>query len=266
MKTRIFGIQHALVGVAVAAVIGGVSSNAHAQACGTATETFINIFNNPGDTRCGGSTIYAAKSAGGYAIQGANSSSDGASAGGYFTGNTAAAAVGVAVGIYAHCTGSGCSAGYFDGQVKVNGVCQLGCSGSDERLKQHIAPLRNPLQTLLQLKGVTFEWKNPAEHENHTGTQIGVIAQDVEKVFPQWVGEHEGYKTVDPDARTVLALSVEGFRQLKSENDELRRRVNALEANRRPLISGMGQEAGALGLGFAALASVFMVSRRKRGI
>jgi Chaperone of endosialidase len=134
---------------------------------------------------------------------------------------------------------------------------------SDQRLKQNIEPLTGALDKLLQLKGVTFEWKNPEDHGDHKGTQTGVIAQEVEKVFPQWVRETEkGVKNVDPDARTMVALTVEGFRELKAQNDELRLRVQSLEAGRRPMISGIGE--GGVGLGLIAVAGAVLISRRRR--
>ena len=140
-------------------------------------------------------------------------------------------------------------------------MCGSGCT-SDQRLKQNIEPLTGAVDKLLQLKGVTFEWKNPEEHQDHKGTQTGVIAQDVQKVFPQWVRETDkGFLNVDPDARTMVALTVEGFRELKTENDELRQRVQWLEAGRRPMISGVGE--GGIGLGLLAVAGA-VLARRKR--
>jgi hypothetical protein len=85
----------------------------------------------------------------------------------------------------------------------------------------------------------------------------------VQRVFPQWVGETDkGFLTVDPDARSMVALTAEGFRELKAENDDLRDRVKALEAGRRPLVPGMGE--GAMGLGLMAMAGVFVATRRRR--
>lgn len=93
---------------------------------------------------------------------------------------------------------------------------------SDRRLKQNIGPLPAALERLLRLRGVTFEWKDPAKHGNLHGVQIGMIAQEVEDVFPGWVGSGaDGYKTLT--FRGFEALAVEGFRTLRTENDALRR-------------------------------------------
>jgi hypothetical protein len=172
-------------------------------------------------------------------------------------------------GIYATSSGD---AGYFSGNVKITGTLTVvgdinGANGgtctcsSDERLKKNIEPLPSAtaLEQMLKLRGVSFEWKNPEEHQNHAGTQTGVIAQDVEKVIPQWVGEDKkGFKTVDPDARTVLALTVESFREVKVENDELKRRldkqqeeIDRLLHGKDPISQGPGFGAGMLAL-FAA--------------
>ena len=148
-------------------------------------------------------------------------------------------------------------AGYFHGDVNITGVLYTGgCSGcsSDERLKKNIEPLDDAVERLLSLKGVTFEWKNPDEHQNRTGRQVGVIAQQVETVFPQWVKEdRKGFKTVDPDERTVLALSVEAVRSLKEKNDALEARVKAIENGQNP--NRAGQSFGGADAGILALAA-----------
>lgn len=55
---------------------------------------------------------------------------------------------------------------------------------SDIRLKKDIAPLQNSLTRLLALKGYTYYWKNAAACPQ---LQTGVLAQEVEKVFPELV-------------------------------------------------------------------------------
>jgi hypothetical protein len=101
-------------------------------------------------------------------------------------------------------------------------------STSDARLKKNIQPLRGALELLLRLRGVTYEWKEPAKHDNAVGTQVGVIAQEVEKVRPGWVTTGaDGYKAVG--FKGFEGVVVEGLRELKNENDSLRAENKALE-------------------------------------
>jgi hypothetical protein len=61
-------------------------------------------------------------------------------------------------------------------------------ASSDARLKRDIQPLTGALEKLLQLEGVSFEWVNPEDHGGAPRAE-GFVAQDVERVFPEWVGE-----------------------------------------------------------------------------
>jgi hypothetical protein len=187
-------------------------------------------------------------------------------------------------------TATGAWAGYFNGSVNVtqsiatgSGILDGGslvvggtpyCSNystfqnfSDARLKKNIQPMAGALESLLKLRGVTFEWKDPAGHL--PGVQRGFIAQDVEKVLPDWVGEgDQGMKTIAIPGRAFEAMTVESLRALKMENEELRDRVRALEAGRRPLISGSGQGGLGLGLGLGltALASVVRLRTKRQDV
>jgi hypothetical protein len=169
-------------------------------------------------------------------------------------------------GVLGACSGSGCYAGYFNGNVHITGTLTCGGScNSDRRLKQDIEPLTGALDKLTQLRGVTFKWKNPEEHENHTGTQTGLIAQEVQTVFPQWVRENEkGTLNVDVDPRAMAALTVESIRALKTDNDLLKERVAALESGRQPRISGFNLNGVGFGVGGLALGLGLVISRRKR--
>ena len=105
-------------------------------------------------------------------------------------------------------------------------------STSDIRLKKSVQSLKGALEQLLQLRGVSFEWKQPEKQGNLRGVQMGLIAQEVEVVFPEWVDTGpSGYKNLT--VRGFEALVVEAFKQLKAEfkaeNDELRARIEALE-------------------------------------
>jgi hypothetical protein len=151
------------------------------------------------------------------------------------------------------------------GSVYITGTCSLGCS-SDERLKKNIAPLTGALDSLLRLRGVTFDWKSPKEQgENQDRLQRGFIAQEVEKTFPEWVIEDSsGFKRLVIPQAQIEALEVESIRALKVEDDDLRKRVAALESGRQPVVSGLNLNGIGLGAGGLAMASVLLVTRRRR--
>ncbi|WP_089945001.1 tail fiber domain-containing protein [Candidatus Entotheonella palauensis] len=99
-------------------------------------------------------------------------------------------------------------------------------SASDRRLKKNIEDLDNVLDQLLRLRGVTFEYKNPDAIHELPRVQNGMIAQEVEKIFPQWVEEGaNGYKLLT--FRGFEALTVEALRELRDEKDA---QIAALEA------------------------------------
>lgn len=102
-------------------------------------------------------------------------------------------------------------------------------STSDVKLKKNIKPLKTALDNLLKLRGVFYEWKEPEKHANLTGLQMGLIAQEVEEVFPDWVGtDANGFKTVT--VRGFEALTIEALRELKAENEALKVKYKELEA------------------------------------
>jgi hypothetical protein len=66
-----------------------------------------------------------------------------------------------------------------------------------------------------------FEWKEPEKQGNLNGKQIGLLAQEVEEIFPEWVGtDSEGFK--DLTIRGFEALAVESFKEIKRNLDELK--------------------------------------------
>ncbi len=63
-------------------------------------------------------------------------------------------------------------------------------NASDERLKDKITEIPNAIDKIKELKGVSFEWQaNEAKDFPHEDGKkdIGVIAQDVQKVLPEAV-------------------------------------------------------------------------------
>ena len=93
---------------------------------------------------------------------------------------------------------------------------------SDKRLKENINPIPNALEKLSQISGNTFDWKSGFnEIHSHSGTDVGVIAQEVEKVLPQIVTNREnGYKAVQYEK--IVALLIEAVKELQEEVNQLK--------------------------------------------
>jgi hypothetical protein len=115
-------------------------------------------------------------------------------------------------------------------------------ASSDSRLKTHVQPISHALDHLLALKGVTFEYAHPDGAMHPAGKFSGFIAQDVEKVFPSWIGHDEnGYLTVGPQG--FEALAVEALRELRMSEIE---HVAALERDNAELREIMASQATAI--------------------
>lgn len=81
------------------------------------------------------------------------------------------------------------------GRFNSNGINET----SDKRYKKNITDLENSLEKIQQLRGVHYYWKvDEFPYKGFSdGKEIGVIAQEVEKIFPELVTTDEkGYKSV----------------------------------------------------------------------
>lgn len=58
-----------------------------------------------------------------------------------------------------------------------------GLGPSDSTLKENIEPLENTLDKIQHINGYTYTWKEDAAKK----PDIGLVAQDLEKVFPEMV-------------------------------------------------------------------------------
>lgn len=98
------------------------------------------------------------------------------------------------------------------------------CS-SDERMKKNIVTANNALAKLSQLRGVTYEWRDIGK----PGTHYGLIAQEVEAVFPELVSEDDdGMKQLDYSA--LMSPVVEALKELKAANNNQASEIKALRA------------------------------------
>lgn len=107
---------------------------------------------------------------------------------------------------------------------------------SDSRLKENIKPIENSLEKINKLNGVTFDWIKLTKEEQDTkfqykeGSDIGVIAQEVEEVLPELVTTRKsGYKAVD--YQKLTAVLIEAMKEQQVQIDELKSTVNKLQKN-----------------------------------
>ncbi|MFC2089588.1 tail fiber domain-containing protein [Bacteroidota bacterium] len=109
------------------------------------------------------------------------------------------------------------------GTITANTVVET----SDRRLKNNIEPLENSLTKMLAIQGVSFEWKDKTKPE---GQHIGLIAQDVEEVYPELVHTMEnGTKAVNYSQ--MVAVLIESVRELNTKVEMLEEQNAQLKDN-----------------------------------
>ena len=109
---------------------------------------------------------------------------------------------------------------HITGDVEATGDI-VAFASSDERLKDNIQPIDNPLEKLSQISGKTFDW-NEEKQNIYKGRDYGVIAQEIEAVLPELVNTREdtGYKAVKYDK--LVPLLIESIKELQKQIEELK--------------------------------------------
>lgn len=130
-------------------------------------------------------------------------------------------------------------------------------TGSDEKLKSNITSIENPLEKVMKLRGVSYDFHknyNPYENlskenanldqtkseiiqlhteniqkaQDHKERRIGFIAQEVEKVIPEAVAkDNEGIYSIEYDA--MIPLLVEALKEQQKMIKKLELRIQELE-------------------------------------
>lgn len=82
---------------------------------------------------------------------------------------------------------------------------------SDINLKYHIKKIDHPLLKIKNLEGISFYWKGS------TIKNLGLIAQDVEKIFPEIVETIDGKKSIS--YFSLIAPLIESHKSIKKDQD-----------------------------------------------
>jgi hypothetical protein len=103
---------------------------------------------------------------------------------------------------------------------------------SDLRYKKNIFTIENALQKVMLLRGVNYDWRTEEfKEKNFVSTpQLGLIAQEVEKVIPQVVTtDASGFKAVEYSK--LVALLIEAVKEQQKKIDALSAENQSLKNN-----------------------------------
>jgi VCBS repeat-containing protein len=111
----------------------------------------------------------------------------------------------------------------ISGNVHLTGTIT---SDSDRRIKSEIHRLSGCLESIQELNGYSF---TRVDLEDNGKKHIGVIAQEVETLYPELITAHErtGIKSVNYNG--LSAVLIECVKELKTENQSMRERIHSLE-------------------------------------
>ena len=105
---------------------------------------------------------------------------------------------------------------YFAGIAKA----QLFNSLSDIEFKENIQTVDSALDKVMSLRGVSFDWKISKE------PSFGVIAQELEQVFPELV-HGESPKSVNYNG--LVGILIESIKDMKQEIMSLNEEIQSLK-------------------------------------
>ena len=107
----------------------------------------------------------------------------------------------------------------FDGTTTIAGDLSI---NSDARLKANIISLGSTLAKILQIDGKSYTMKKDQSEKQ----KIGLLAQDIEKVFPELVSESNGIKSVNYQG--LVPVLINALKEQQSEIDELKTMLKTL--------------------------------------
>ena len=143
---------------------------------------------------------------------------------------------------------------YGAGNVNISGNYY---SSSDAKLKQNIKPVQNMIDKIMQLKPSSYQYRTEEYKMNlPKGNQFGLIAQDIQKVFPELVADQVKPASFDKETNEKLSDEVKylGINYtglvpiIISGIQEQQQRIKMLEEENVQLKKDMAQIKAKLGL------------------
>ena len=121
-------------------------------------------------------------------------------------------------------------------QVSGDIIANSIAGSSDLRYKTNVRSISSPLEKVKSLRGVYFNWdqKSFPNKDFSDKTELGFIAQEVEKVLPEVVSKDnspEEYRSVKYDK--VVALLVEAIKEQQKQIDSLKSQVKKLNRKKK---------------------------------
>ena len=112
----------------------------------------------------------------------------------------------------------------FDGTTTIAGDLNV---NSDARLKTNIISLGATLSKVLQIDGKSYSMKN----DKYEKQKIGLLAQDIEKVFPELVSEIKGVKSVNYQGIVPVLINAlkEQDEKIKDQQSQINRLENLIQ-------------------------------------
>jgi len=111
---------------------------------------------------------------------------------------------------------------------------------SDKRLKEDLKIIDNPIDKIKSLEGITFTWNDKSVNNRRGERDVGLIAQDVQKVLPEAIElfQHDkdevkngalGGDLLNIQYQKLTALLIEGIKEQQEQIEFLQERVTILE-------------------------------------
>jgi len=98
-------------------------------------------------------------------------------------------------------------------------------SSSDERLKENIVDLSYGLDTICNLKPVSFNWVD--KEMRGSQKEVGLLAQQVQKYVPEVIGVNSD-ETLNLDYAKLTPILIKAVQELKTENELLKSQIETL--------------------------------------